>query len=248
MKGPMRGTRGRTIILVCVLLLAGCRSSSVNEGSLVATTPAEAWRSLLASAVRFEGGRVLASISIPAEGKRRTFRARVEVSREGDYALTAISPIGTELFEITVAGSEAMITDLRSKMYWRGSIAELAARTSPLFALDRVALSLAIFGLPDPTAVCSESPPNFLCRTTSLRYAVTNRGIVTITSTAGDLVELSPGFPPDELRYRSSGGRDEATIRVLEVVREATVVRLPTLGAEWKCCLAPTVPETENRP
>ena len=215
---------------------------------MIATTPAEAWRSLGVSAARFEGGRVLASISIPVEGKRRTFRARVEVSRGGDYALTAISPIGTELFEITVAGSEAMITDPRAKAYWRGSIAELAARTSPLFALDRVALSLAIFGLPDPTAVCSDSPPNFLCRTSSLEYAVTNRGVGTITSRAGDLVELSPGFPPDQLRYRSPGGTDEATIRILEVVREATVVRLPTLGAEWKCCLAPTVPATETPP
>lgn len=233
------------LLLFSSLVSSGCRSSRSGDAALGTATPEAAWIALVQRGASFEGGRILASIRLPLEGKPRTFRARIDVDGDGDLSLTALSPIGTELFGINIVGSEAVILDHRRKEYWRGSASTLPSMTSPLFALDLRALSRLLFGLPPRSSIeCSPAAQSVSCLAGTLTYQVTPEGIAAVSSSTGDRLLLSGGYPPQEIRFASSSG-ESAGIEILEIVNEPTQVDPPELGSDWKCCLSPALPVTE---
>lgn len=220
----------RIIVVAAVAVFAGCRSASPPAPRSFATAQ-QAWDAATEQGSSFTGGRLLARVSLPVEGGTRVFRARIDADPAGDYSLTALSPIGTELFTIEAEGGEAQLLDHRRSVFWKGSRAELARQISQLFAIDAMVVVRRLFDLAPSAASCAPVADELSCRAGDVTYLVSKNGVRVIETPLGmarregSLVVITP-----------TGGMD-AGVEVLESVLEQTDVRLSTPGRGWSCCL-----------
>lgn len=183
---------------VFLLLVAACRTTAPAPfPGLSSSTPEQAWAQLVQQRGSFGGARAYARVTT----RDRSFRATMEINRDGSFQVHALSPIGTTVATIQARDREVTVEQGRERS--TRSLDELGG----LLGLPRGDwtardLSLLLVGL----------PPN-----DTLEYDVTETGLRRVVHGAVEIRYDPPVFPPQRVTFQS--GEERFELEYLELQR-----------------------------
>lgn len=215
-------------VLALSAVVAACRTArpAGEETPLVALTasaPDEAARQLAARREQLTGARSLLRIRATNGGRSLSFRAQLQIDKNGRMLLTAYTPFGTNAMRLYADGEDVTFVNDIEGTWWHGGVTEFGRSFGFFGSAAPSSIGLLIIGLP-----AAGSDFTYEYASTGLKRASTGEVVVTYDP---------PSFPPHHVLV--SHAAQSLDIETLEPAMTNAAIERPAIPSSYRCCVVP---------
>lgn len=249
----MRTSSHRFVLPAALLFFfaaVGCRTArpAGNEtpiASIAAPSNAAAWSELQARRASFGGARSLMRIRATSGDRTQSFRAQLQVDREGRMQLIAYTPVGTTAVTLFADREQVVFLNAIEGTAWRGSPVEFARSFGFFGPVAPTEMAMLLFGLPARSSPDVRILDAATFGTGSgVLYDVTPTGLARASLENGDDLLVVRYDPPSQppVRVSVDHGQQKLEIEHLDLASSDAVLNAPVIPGSYRCCVPPHLP------